>query len=353
MKKILIRAPNWIGDQILAYPFFREVRRRHPDAHITSVCTAWVKELQFQKQVDRVIELPSMKDRSWWQRLSLLEKVSDQVRRDGPYELGYCLPDSFSSAYLLFRSNVRKRIGYRLDGRGFLLTESPRLVAPLGSGLTPYHRSVEYLRLLDSGINEMEKLVNFSAQDEWGHSADTRPMQKPYWIAAPGATADSRRWPMEHWIELARIIKDKMGISGLVVGGPKEVPFALRICEADGTGMKDRCGMGSVDQLFPWFRHAEFTVTNESGLSHLSSLSGGFTQIVCGAADPRRTQPLGPGYVQVALQALPCWPCEKNVCWRPEPKTNECLRRTSAEEVFDQIQLGLKRMKDKKNGLEF
>lgn len=50
-QKILVRAPNWIGDQILAYPFFHHLRAGYPGAQITAVCQPWVASVQFRHLV--------------------------------------------------------------------------------------------------------------------------------------------------------------------------------------------------------------------------------------------------------------------------------------------------------------
>jgi len=34
-KKILIRAPNWVGDVVMATPVFRCIRENFADSHIT------------------------------------------------------------------------------------------------------------------------------------------------------------------------------------------------------------------------------------------------------------------------------------------------------------------------------
>ena len=54
---ILVRAPNWIGDQVLAFPFFHHLRKAYPKAHIAAVCVPWVENVQFKTLVDEVIVL--------------------------------------------------------------------------------------------------------------------------------------------------------------------------------------------------------------------------------------------------------------------------------------------------------
>src|SRR6185295_15785598 len=44
-RTIMVRAPNWVGDAVMAVPGFRELRRIFADAHITMVARPWVAGL--------------------------------------------------------------------------------------------------------------------------------------------------------------------------------------------------------------------------------------------------------------------------------------------------------------------
>src|ERR1043166_7799328 len=37
IKRIVVRAPNWVGDVVMSVPALRQLRRLFPDAHITLV----------------------------------------------------------------------------------------------------------------------------------------------------------------------------------------------------------------------------------------------------------------------------------------------------------------------------
>src|SRR5690606_4799450 len=140
-------------------------------------------------------------------------------------------------------------------------------------------------------------LAAFDAPVAWPVAQDESitPPSGPYWVMAPGATAESRRWPEKYFLALARTIATQTGWTGVIVGGPKEAPLAELLCAEGDAKLVDYTARGPVSALFPVFRGARFTVSNESGLAHVAALCGSPVQIVCGAADPRRTRPLGPG----------------------------------------------------------
>ena len=95
--------------------------RRISPAQITVVCQPWVASVQFRHLVDEVYVLPQPRRASTWGQVQALEAGVRALRAHGPWDLGICLPNSFSSAWLLARAGVRWRRGYATDGRGFLL----------------------------------------------------------------------------------------------------------------------------------------------------------------------------------------------------------------------------------------
>ena len=42
MRKILVIAPNWIGDALMAQPLFAQIKARHPRAQIHAIAPKWV-----------------------------------------------------------------------------------------------------------------------------------------------------------------------------------------------------------------------------------------------------------------------------------------------------------------------
>lgn len=359
-RTILVRAPNWIGDQVLAFPFYHYLRKAYPRARITSVCVPWVADLQFRGLVDETIVLEKPRYGSGFvERFKLLDRQAKDLGGRRNWDLGISLPNSFSSAWLLRRAGAGIRRGYGADGRGILLTESVRLP---DERFGVRHRAQAYIDLLPVEArpkrevhdfwdqmpeNELDEPIpgemsEFDADRHWPGER-LAPPKGYYWILAPGATAESRRWPVDYFINLAKSIAQATNLTGVVVGGPKEAPIADRLCRDEELRLVDYTARGPVTSLVELFRGAEFTVTNESGLAHVASFCGSFTQIICGAADPRRTKPTGPGLTQVSLNSVECWPCERNTCGQAPERKIQCLTGIKPETVWEEIRRGIKK----------
>lgn len=343
MKRILIRAPNWIGDQILAFPFYRTLRDHYPDAWIGVICTEWVSDIQFKSLVDEVFILPKSKEDSLIQAFIKIWNFSKTLKQKGPWDLSIALPNSFGAALLLFLAGARARRGYLADARGIFLNE--KLIWNPSQSV---HRSQAYLNLL-----KIEGLPNFPAKQFWAEYPEKtfdpirywpgiepiEPPKVPYFVLAPGATADSRRWSADSFAEFIKMIAKEYGLKPVIVGGKAERAIASQFYK-NGIEIEDYTGRGWVAAHWKLFRQAKFTVCNESGLAHVAAICGSQVQIVCGAADPRRTKPIGPGKVQVKVNAVDCWPCEKNQCQFQDERKNQCLVGITPKHLFEEVKYG-------------
>jgi len=371
-ESILVRAPNWIGDHILSYPFFHFLRRGYPRARIAVACVPWVEAVQFRNLVDDVVVLPRpvARDESKpgaWARFQSVEEGSRLAKAKGPFDLGIALPSSFSAAWFLCRAGARSRRGYSVDARGWLLTERVAWrEAPV------VHRAEAYVGLLPDSVRPKAEvkefwgippkpgdefdsgapgvISSFDPEKAWPDAEPVEPPEAPYWVLAPGAVAESRRWPIERFAELARRVFTETGWRCVVVGGVAEARLADKIIAEVGTkAAQDLTAQGSVTRLWKLLRGSRFSVTNDSGLAHVAALcsfpGGPPVYVVWGAGDPKRTEPLGPSQVRILLNPVDCWPCERNSCSLPSAQKVECLRGISPDAVWEEIRVGVEHRK--------
>src|SRR5262249_23483024 len=137
--RLVLRAPNWLGDAVLALPAMAAVRRHFPGAHLTVAAVPSIAAL-FREETDvrpdRVLELPD------------LHRAAVAALEGGAFDAGLLVPNSFRSAWQLARAGVGERWGFSTSGRGMLLT---RRVARV-RGRSVLHQS-EYYRALVRGLS--------------------------------------------------------------------------------------------------------------------------------------------------------------------------------------------------------
>ena len=141
-RRILIRAPNWVGDAVMSLPAVEVVRQRFPQAHIAILARPWVADIyRFGGCAGEIL---------LYQKRSGLEAVRERLRVCGElrrrrFDCALLLQNAFDAALLAALARIPVRIGYARDGRRLLLTrrvETPR------RGEIPAHESFYYLELL-------------------------------------------------------------------------------------------------------------------------------------------------------------------------------------------------------------
>src|SRR5262245_33887853 len=114
-EKILIRAPNWVGDAVLAIPAMKVVRERFPHSEITLLVRPWVAGLFTSARfVDRVWREEKPSSLAEWTRI--VREI-----RSRAFDLALLLPNSFESALMMFLGGVPHRVGFATDARGWML----------------------------------------------------------------------------------------------------------------------------------------------------------------------------------------------------------------------------------------
>ena len=137
-KRIVIRVPNWLGDQIMATPALQAVRERYPDAHITGHGGRGA-QLLFDGGTwfDDFIVTP--------RRESAFKQA--RLLRRGRFDACLLLTGSLRTAIPPFLARIPHRIGYRWSGRRPLLTAHWFRPRP-GGKRAPYPTKLYFLDLV-------------------------------------------------------------------------------------------------------------------------------------------------------------------------------------------------------------
>jgi ADP-heptose:LPS heptosyltransferase len=114
--RIVVVMPNWLGDGVMATPFLRGLRELYAEARIVAVARGLVAPVcRGVNFVDEVKEYEKGEE----------AKISGWMRGE-KFELGVLLPNSFRSAWMMWRGKVKQRLGYSRGGRSGLLTDRIR-----------------------------------------------------------------------------------------------------------------------------------------------------------------------------------------------------------------------------------
>src|SRR5260370_31476159 len=99
--KILVRAPNWVGDAVMAIPALEAIRRTQASAEIAILARPSVADLyRDQPFANRILEYEnSGRHKGWWGR----EKLVAELRRER-FDFAVLLQNAFEASSLALRT---------------------------------------------------------------------------------------------------------------------------------------------------------------------------------------------------------------------------------------------------------
>jgi ADP-heptose:LPS heptosyltransferase len=117
---------------------------------------------------------------------------------------------------------------------------------------------------------------------------------KPYAMFVPGGSAHrpEKRWPVERYGELARILYAR-GLEVVIIGGPQEAALAQAI-QRQVPGARDLTGRTDFASIAVLGAKAALAVGNDTGPLHLAAAAGAPTVVLfSSASDPALSAPRG------------------------------------------------------------
>jgi heptosyltransferase-2 len=324
--KILIRATNWLGDAVMSLPAIRAIRESFPGAHLAVLARPSVAGLYARERaIDHV--LPYTGDRG---------RTAAELRRE-LFDCAVLLPNSFDAALLAWRAGIPRRIGYRRDARGWLLTEP---IAAPEPGEIPRHERFYYLELLRRAglIAEYPPCAEIRL-DGCGEARETgmaalrdAGIPLPAIGLSPGAAyGNAKRWLPEHFAETAASVARAYAASLVLFGSAAERPLCAQIaelCGGAGTEAHNFAGETTLSQFIDLTAACRMFLSNDSGAMHVASALGVPTVTVFGATDDTTTGPTG-AWARIVREPVECSPCLLREC----PIDHRCMTRVSAQRV--------------------
>ncbi len=331
---LAVRLPNWVGDAVMATPALRSLRHGFPGALICVVGKPGIlKVLDHLPYFDESIPVTG---RGLKRDLALAVTLG---RRK--FDLGVILPNSFSSALAFFLGGVKRRIGYALNGRTFMLNRSIR---PVMEGLKrkPAPMTRYYLDLaLFSGGGETDEKVELRTDPALDRLAD-RFMEAheltgsaPLVGLNPGSSfGPSKLWTPEGFASVADRVHEELGGKSILLCGPGEEEIAAAILEKAACPIVDTSReVLSLDRLKSVMARLNALVTTDTGPRHFAAAFGIPTVVVMGPTDPRFTASNLENTRSIRLD-VPCGPCHKKAC----DTDHRCMKEITGSRVFDALQ---------------
>lgn len=313
MAKILIIAPNWIGDAVMTEPLITQLKKNHSDSVIDVIATPWVASVMRAIPVINEVIIGDFKHGllQWAER----KKLASQLKLAG-YTHAYVLPNSFKSALIPWLAKIPNRIGYKGEMRWGLIT------APLEnpSRSNRPSMSTHYLALSGNQANEtLQPKLELPRLflNEMKEKLQLIQNHDKLFILCPGAEyGPAKQWPVEHFGKLAQMLTAQNNNAlVLILGSKKESLLADEIVKLSNSNNQviNWCGQTTLDEAMACIAIADKVISNDSGLMHIAAAFRRPQVAIFGSSDPRHTPPLSPE-AKVHWLQLDCSPCFKRTC---------------------------------------
>lgn len=329
--RVLIKAPNWLGDLVMTLPALRALRVAYPQARLAVLVRRELAGLYDGcRWIDRVVPYSVAPG---------VRGIADRARligelRGGRYDLAVVLPKSFESVFWVWLAGIPRRAGFRSDGRSWMLTNG----VPLPR-LRRGHQSGDYLDLLRNGLGVA------AIDDQRLEVAQHHREQMESWLAARGgagpliamavsaAYGPAKEWPEGRYVGLIERLESRYGVRCVLVGAPGERERCRRVAQASAASPIVAAGETTVGQLVALLSLCDGFAGNDSGAMHVAAAVGIPTVGVFGSTDPERTGPRG-RCVAVVRRPLACSPCLERTCRYGH---YDCLNAITVDAVEGQL----------------
>ena len=342
MNRILIIAPNWIGDAVMSQPLLVNLKTIYPQSEIDILASPWVAPIyRACPEVHQVIEARLEHKQLQW---GLRKQLAKQLKLN-QYDACFVLPNSLKSALIPWLANIPLRIGYRGEMRfgliNFALDNPSKLHRPpMANHYLALCNVIDHAEEIDTNQPVDPKLnLSLAAKQSISTKLQVAAIdEKSIYVLCPGAEyGATKRWPVEHFATLAQqLIANETDAQVILLGSKSDHVLGERIRTQVSNVPKihNWCGETSLDEAIALIGMSKVLVSNDSGLMHIGAALKIPQVAIFGSSDPHHTPPLS-DKAKVIWLNLPCSPCHKRVCPLGHLK---CLRDILPSTVLGAIQ---------------
>jgi heptosyltransferase II len=305
--RIVVFAPNWLGDAVMCTPALRALHRLYPSASIVVAARPAICELLAGlPYVEACAAFPKRGGRS----------AINMIRRQyGKPDLAVVLPHSFRAAWAARMLGARYRLGYDRNGRRLLFTHAMDAHRDEGR-IAPVYMAKEYLELVAAiGAEDDNAGLELHADPEIVEAFSERVEgDGPLVGFAPGAAfGPSKRWIPERYAEVADALREQRGARCVLLTGPGEEDTRAAVQASAKVPLLLPGDKPTIGLLKAAISRCDLLIGNDSGPRHVAVAFQVPVVCIMGPTSPVYSE--GPYEKGVVLRIdVDCGPCQKPIC---------------------------------------
>ncbi len=330
--RILIIKPSSLGDVTHAMPVVPLLRRRWPEAHISwIVAPACVGLLEGMSGLDEVIVFDRRRLGTAWRNpaagLDLIRFKRDLRRRQ--FDLVIDFQGLFRSGWMTWQTRAAVRVGFRAAREFAWLFYTDRIaVKPIAQHAIDRYLTI--VQALGCPTSPLEYPFPVTPADRQHIGTALGGVQR-FAVHLPGANWLTKRWPVEHFAQLATELDKRYRLASVIAGGPEIADLAMRIPHAINLA-----GKTTLPQLVALLDRADLVVANDSGPMHIAAALNRPLVAIFGPTNPVLTGPYR-RLDSVVRSDIACSPCYSRRC-----RDCRCLSELGVEKVLAIVEAQLK-----------
>lgn len=310
-RKILIVAPAWLGDVVMAHSLVQVLKTRFPEAQFDVLApksTLTITELM--PEFTRRILMPDTHGQFSFKKRWLLARSLKQEN----YDLAYVLPNTWKSALVPFLARIPCRIGWLGESRYGLLTRYLKAPERFPKMVQRYVA----LGFLEGDFKQdsafpLPKMTIPPALRESVLNKFNLSENEARVLLSPGAAfGPAKRWPIEYFKEVAQHFIKK-GVAVWVIGGPQEAELAQYL-ETHVPEINNFVGKTSLLEMAALIDLSTKVLTNDSGPMHVAAALAKPMVAIFGSSSTTFTPPLSANAQILERLDLDCRPCFQREC---------------------------------------
>lgn len=313
MRKILIIAPSWVGDMMMAQVLFQLLRQQNPNCELHVLAPAWSEALLSRMpEIKKSIVLPFGHGQL---QLRARYRFAKTLTSEN-YHQAIILPSSFKSALIPYFARIPVRTGWLGEYRFGLLNDIhyldkkalPTMVARFAAlafkrdTQLPANLPIPQLSILNENVERALQKYNLKES-----------AQKKILALCPGAEfGPSKCWPAKHYAAVANQ-KIKEGWCVWIFGSANDAAIGEEIQTLTDNRCENLAGKTALSEAVDLLSLATCVVSNDSGLMHIAAALDRFVIAIYGSTSPDFTPPLSSNAKILKLN-LDCQPCHQRTC---------------------------------------
>lgn len=339
--KILVIRLSSLGDVLMCIPAVVAIRNTFRNAHISWLVEGSVSQLlSHQDFIDKVIEFPRHNIMHAFKKSDPVKGIHEIISfvkrlREVDYDMIADFHGIIKSAILLKLSRGERRIGF---GEIYAKEKSHLFYREKISAHDKRIHKVDRNMLIakhlgaDGDIPQITLTVPKHCDTYIDDFFSKEGLTDPVFAVNPFSSKSGfyKRWSLQRYGDIIRMISDKIGARVLILWGPGEKTDAENLLKLSGDTAILSCPT-NVPQLFALLKRVAMYIGGDTGVMHLAAFANCPLVAVFGPTDVKINSPYGKNCTVIRKDLL-CSPCKNKDC-----KDKKCLDDIGIDEVFEAI----------------